>query len=49
MNGYSGLRSVTDGSNIDPNKKTTKIIVDPHELDSFTIDIRLSTVLTVQL
>jgi hypothetical protein len=39
MNGYSGLRSVTDGSNIDPNKKTTKIIVDPHELDSFTIDI----------
>ena len=39
MNGYNGLRSVTDGSNIDPNRKTTKIIVDPHELDSFTIDI----------
>ena len=39
MSGYSGLQSVTSGSNIDPNRKTTKIVVDPHELDSFTIDL----------
>jgi len=39
MSGYSGLQSITSGSNIDHSKKTTKIVVDPHELDSFTIDL----------
>lgn len=33
------LASVTGGSTIDHNRKTTKIIVDPHETDSFVIDL----------
>jgi len=39
MSGFNGLQSLTSGSNIDHNSKVTKIIVDPHELDSFTIDL----------
>lgn len=35
----SRLASVTSGSTIDHNRKTTKIIVDPHETDSFVIDL----------
>jgi hypothetical protein len=39
MNDHNGLASITNGSNIDSNKNITKIVVDPHELDSFTIDL----------
>lgn len=35
----SRLAPVTGGSTIDHNRKTTKIIVDPHETDSFVIDL----------
>lgn len=35
----SRLSSVTGGSTIDHNSKITKLIVDPHEADSFVIDL----------
>ena len=33
------LPSITGGSTVDPNMKITKIVVDPHEVDSFVIDL----------
>ena len=39
MGDFEGLQSITSGSNIDHSRKVTKIVVDPHELDSFTIDL----------
>lgn len=44
MAGNSGLQSITSGSNIDPNSKVTKLVVDPHEMDSFTIDLSAMSV-----
>ena len=43
MSKFDGLQSITSGSNIDPSKNITKIVVDPHELDSFTIDLGAMT------